>query len=152
MTNNLQKNIRVKAMCLIIHEGRILVADGDSMKSGVRPIVPSNFYRVLGGSLNFDESAEEGVRREIREELNSEIENLEKLDVIENHFTYAGERGHEIVFLFKGTLSRTELTKQDVIHIIEDTYEFDAVWVPIEKILNKEVTLYPEADYNKLLK
>ncbi len=138
-------------MCLIIDSGRVLVADGDSMKSSTRPIVPSDFYRVLGGGVNFDESAEEGVRREIREELNSEIEGLEKLDTIENRFTYAGERGHEIAFLYKGTLSRKELTKQDTVRVLEDSYEFNAVWVPIDQILNGKKPLYPPTDYKKFL-
>ena len=136
-------------MCLITDGKRVLVANGDSMKSATRPIVPSHFYRVLGGSLNFGEKVGDGVRREIREELGSEIEDLVKLDVIENHFTYAGERGHEIVFLFKGKLARKELEEQEIVHIIEDTYEFDAVWVPISELLTGAMPLYPALDYKK---
>ena len=139
-------------MCLIVDDGRVLVADGDTLKSSSRPIVPSPFYRVLGGSLNFDESAEEGVRREIREELGSEIENLKKIDVIENRFTYADERGHEIVFLFKGTLVRKELHNQSMVHVVDEGYEFDAVWVPIEKLLKGDKPLYPPYEYEKVLK
>ncbi len=143
------KKIRVKAMCLIIHNQKVLVADGDTFKSNVRHVVPGHFYRVLGGSMNFQETSEQSVRREIREELGSEIDNLEKLDVIENHFIYAGEQDHEIVFLFKGRLARKELTEQNVIHIVEDSYEGDAVWVPIEEMLKGDRPLYPTTDYKK---
>ncbi len=74
-----QAPIRVKAMCLFISAGKVLVANGKSLKSrrGDVVVVPGNFYRAIGGSLNFSETSIEGVRREIREELESEIEDLE---------------------------------------------------------------------------
>jgi 8-oxo-dGTP pyrophosphatase MutT (NUDIX family) len=143
------QKIRVKAMCLLIHGDKALVMDGDTFKSKVRLVVPGHFYRVLGGSMNFQETSEEGVRREIREELGGEIDNLEKLDVIENNFMYAGEQNHEIVFLFKGSPTRKELTELNVIHIVEDSYEGDAVWIPIKELLNGEKPLYPSTDYKK---
>jgi ADP-ribose pyrophosphatase YjhB (NUDIX family) len=143
---NPEPKIKVKAMCLIIRDGKTLVAVGHDK------VTSQDFYRVLGGSLNFFETSEEGVRREIREELKSELEDLKLLDVVENIFTYEGTKGHEVVFVYSGNLSRNELYDQDVIHIIEDTYEFDAEWASIEKILNKEVPLYPALDWSKFLK
>ncbi len=145
------QKIKIKAMCLFIHNQKVLVADGDSIKSKTSFVVPSHFYRVLGGSMNFQETSEQCIKREIKEELNSEIDDLEKLDVIENHFVYAGKEDHEIAFLFKGTLARKELTEQDIIHIVDEKYEFDAVWVPIEELLNEEKPLYPSTDYKKYL-
>jgi len=140
--------IRVKAMCLLVHDNRVLVADANTQKGkeGGRKVVPGNFYRVPGGSINFDETAEDGVRREIREELQSEIENLERIDVV----TYAGEKGHEIVFLFKGQLAKKELCEKDSIHIDEDEYEFDARWIPIDELLSRNAPLYPALDYKNL--
>lgn len=138
--------IKIKAMCLFTRDGKTLVSKGrDTMKG-------EDFYRVLGGSINFFETAEEGVRREIREELHSEMNNLKLLNVVENIFTYEGNRGHEIVFLYSGNLSREELYGKKSIHIIEETREFDAVWIPIEKILKKEIRLYPAFNYSKFLK
>jgi len=155
MSSNPQAGkIRVKAMCLIVHDGKVLVADGDTLQSSSpdRRVVPSSFYRVLGGSLEFQETVEQGVRREIREELNSEIENLEQLGVVENIFTYAGEPGHEIVFLYKGDLAKRELYEKDRWHVVEDGYEFDAVWVPAEQVLNGSKPLYPVFDYATILR
>jgi ADP-ribose pyrophosphatase YjhB (NUDIX family) len=145
--------IRLKAMCLLVHDNRVLVGDANTFKgtTGGRKIVPGNFYRVLGGSVDFDETAENGVRREIREELKSEIENLEQVDVVESLFTYAGEKCHEIVFLFKGQLAKKELCEQESIHIDEDEYEFDARWIPIDELLNGDTPLYPALDYKSLL-
>ena len=145
-----EQMIKVKAMCLLIQDGFVLVADGATLKSKVRKVVPQNFYRVLGGSFNFDESAEEAVRREIMEEAGVEIEDLTFLKVVENRFIYAGEVGHEIVFLFKGApKSRMDTTK--IVHIDEGTYEGDAVWVTIPDLLEGTKPLYPELDYTPFL-
>ena len=140
-------------MCLLVHEGRVLVADGNTLrgKEGMREIVPGNFYRVLGGSMNFGERAEDAVRRELREELDCEIENLTLLKVVENHFEYAGEQGHEIVFLFSRSVSNAELTKVDTIHVDETDYEFDARWVKFEDILTGATPLKPGLDYASFL-
>jgi len=143
--------IKVKAMCLLMLDGHVLVADGNSLTSTVRAVVPGNFYRVLGGSMDFDEDAETTVRREVREEINMEIENLERLDVVENRFTYADERGHEVIFLYKGTPEKKEWDMSKPLHIVEDTYEFDAVWVPIPDILTGDKPLYPALDYREYL-
>lgn len=65
-------------MCLISHAGKVLVADGDTMrsKSPDKPVIPSHFYGVLGGSIDFAEKTEDAVRREIREELHAEVIDL----------------------------------------------------------------------------
>ncbi|HEY4506156.1 MAG TPA: NUDIX domain-containing protein [Candidatus Paceibacterota bacterium] len=149
----MKDQIKVKAMCLLENDGKYLVANAETLKGDPtrRRIVHGKFYRALGGSLNFYETAEEGVRREIREELNSEIENLELLDVVENLFVYAGEQGHEVVFLFKGNLADKSLHGKQSVHILEDGYEFDAVWIPREKLVGKDKPLYPTADYSKYL-
>ena len=148
-----EKQIRVKAMCLLEHDGRVLVADAETLKSTRenRETIPGVFYRVLGGGMNFSESAEECVRREIREELDSEIDNLKFLDVIENRFKYGGEHGHEIVFLFSGTLTEKNLLEQEAIHILDDGYEFDAVWVSKEKLTSGEKPLYPKTNYDRFI-
>ena len=144
---------RVKAMCLIIHDGKVLVADGDTLrsKSDARPVVPSPFYRVLGGSIDFAEKTEDAVRREIREELNAEITDLEFVTAIENIFVYAGEQGHEIAFLYKGQITDESILSQKKVHIDEPDYEFDAVWVPFEQILKGDKPLYPVFDYRSVL-
>ena len=101
--------------------------------------------------MDFQETSEDAVRREIQEELGSEIENLERLDVIENFFVHDGEDRHDIVFLFKADLSRKELYGQKSIHVEETNYEFDTVWVPVSRILAGEVPLYPKLDWSRFL-
>ncbi len=140
-----KEKIKLKAMCLFVHKGKVLVAKGSDDLNGKK------FYRVVGGSVEFFETAEQGVRREIREELLSEIENLKFLDIVENLFTFEGKRGHEVVFLYIGDLAKKELYEQKTIRIIEPAWEIEAEWIPIEEILSGKMPLYPEYDYKKVL-
>lgn len=137
------EKIMVKAMCLIEHEGKLLLC------KNYNKVKKETFFRVVGGTVNFGEKCEEAVRREIKEELNSKIENLHFIAVIENIFTYEGEEGHEIVFLYKGDLSNKEIYKKKIIYI-PDAEDFPAEWVPISDILEGKVKLYPVFNYRKL--
>ncbi len=144
MDDKENNRIRIKVMCVITDGNRVLAGHGrDNVKN-------EDFYRVLGGNMEFGETSEEGVRREIREELNSEIEDLKFLDVVENTFTYKGKPGHEIIFLFRGTLADKEIYKRAKIHIVEDGYEFDAEWVLLKDVRAGRTRLYPEYDYSKV--
>ncbi len=145
MKNNSQnKRIAVKVICIIEHDGRLLLDKGyDKIKN-------ETFFRIIGGSVNFGEKAEEALRREMREELNSEIENLQFLKVIENIFIYEGEKGHEIAFLYKGDLSNKEIYKKDFVHVLDDVEGLPAEWVPISDILEEKIIFYPSFDYKQL--
>src|SRR3989338_5403984 len=144
MKNKINNRIRIKVMCMITDGDRVLAVHGRDNVKG------EDFYRVLGGSMQFGETSEEGVRREIREELNSEIEDLKFLDVVENTFVYKGKPGHEIIFLFQGTLADKEIYKKAKIHIAEEEYEFDAEWVFLKDVRAGTARLYPEYDYSKI--
>jgi ADP-ribose pyrophosphatase YjhB (NUDIX family) len=140
-----EKEITIKALCIFHKDGKILVSKHfDKAKN-------ESFYRLLGGSVNFSETSETGIRREIQEELLSDVENLELIKIIENIFIYEGKKGHEISFLYKGDLVRKELYSQNPIHVIEETYEFDAEWIDLNDILTEKIPLYPIFDYKTFL-
>lgn len=129
-------------------DGKTLVAKGfDEKKNEV-------FYRGIGGSVNFRETSQDAMNREVKEELGCAIENLRLIDVAENIFTFNGEDRHQIIFLYTGNLTDEALYEQDKIHIVEPSYEFDAEWIPIENILNGKALLYPSINwadiFNKL--
>ena len=141
---NLTKNkkIAIKALLVIKHKGKLLLNKGqDSVKK-------ETFYRFVGGSVKFGETAEKALRREIKEELNSEIENLKFLRVIENIFTYEGEKCHEIIFLYQGDLANKDIYQKEKIPI--DVNGFPAEWVSISDILEGKIILYPTFNYKQL--
>jgi ADP-ribose pyrophosphatase YjhB (NUDIX family) len=133
-------------MCIFHHNGKILASkDFDNVKE-------QYYYRVLGGSVEFQESYEEAIRREIIEEIGSEIDNLKLMQVLENIFVCLGKKGHEIVFLYAGELKDKKLHEQEIIPIVENTYTVNAEWVPIENVFNGDIPLYPPFDYEKTFK
>jgi len=135
---------KVKVMCLFNKNGKTL-----SARCGDPASEDGLFYRVLGGSLEMGESIEEGVRREIQEELLSGIENLQFIKVIENRFVYQGLPGHEIVFVYSGDLVRKELYEVDEFETTDnpnthDSYKFTAEWISVEDVLSGKKVLYPD--------
>ena len=79
--------IRPLAICVFRNKDRILVFEGYD------PIKKQSFYRPLGGGIEFGEYGEEAVRREIMEELHTEIEDLSYLGMLENVFVFNGTPG-----------------------------------------------------------
>lgn len=144
-----QKNnsiIAIKAIGVFVHDGKTLASKGFDEKKG------ETFCRGIGGSVHFRETSRDAMKREVREELGCEVENLKLVDVVENIYTLNGEDKHQIIFLYTGDLSNKDLYKQDKIHIIEPHSEFDAEWIPIDDILNRKIILYPSMDWAKIFK
>lgn len=139
------QTIVTKSVCLFVHDGKTLAS------KGFDDVANKHFYRVLGGTVNFLETGEQAIRREIQEELHTDIAGLTLLEVIENIFTYKGNRGHQNVFLYSGTLAREELSQQKTIHIVDGQHEFDAEWIAIDDVVAGRIQLYPEFDYKKYL-
>ncbi len=138
-------HIRVKAMCVFMHEGKMLASRGLDRKSG------KVFYRLLGGGVEFGESSEQAVRREMIEEVQSEILNLSFVTVVENIFEFEEIRGHEVVFIFKGDLARRELYDLPVFTFYEGENEQEAEWVDADEIISGRSILYPSTDYSQIL-
>lgn len=130
--------IRVTVMALIRNGERILVQEGyDRVKD-------ETFYRPLGGGADHGESAEQALRREIREELGAELTEVRLLRVIENIFTLEGRAGHEIVFLFEAKLADGALYESERLAAHElGQGDFEAVWKPVADFVEGGQILYP---------
>jgi 8-oxo-dGTP pyrophosphatase MutT (NUDIX family) len=130
--------IRPLAICVFRNKDRILVFEGYD------PIKKQSFYRPLGGGIEFGEYGEEAVRREIMEELHTEIKDLSYLGMLENVFVFNGTPGHEIVMVYDGVLLNSGLYDQSVISVIEANGEdIRAVWKNLDEFGAGKSILYP---------
>ena len=59
----------------------------------------NSFFRLIGGHIEFGETAIEALKREFKEETDQEIININSIGVFENIFFYKGEEQHEFVSL-----------------------------------------------------
>ena len=131
--------VRPLALVLVRRDdGAILAAPGfDHVKQ-------QRFYRPLGGEIEFGERAVDTARRELREEIGAEVTDVLLLGTLENLFTYQGQQGHELIWLYEARLADEALYGRDVILADESGAKFEAHWVPIETFRRGEAPLYPD--------
>ena len=136
----MENRIRPIAICVFRNQDRILVFEGyDKVKD-------ETFYRPLGGGIEFGETAEETVRREIMEEINAEVGELRYLGTLENKFSFDGAAGHEIVQVYDGVLKESGLYEQAVIvgHEAEIDESFNVYWKDLNEFGEGKSILYPD--------
>ncbi len=100
---------------------------------------PDGYHRLIGGSVEFGESHREAIVREVREELSAEIADLTYLGAVESIFAIDGAPGHEMVFLYTGTLHPApaelggSLTESDgaVMPVVWRAFDDDAEPLPL---------------------
>ncbi|HEX9364367.1 MAG TPA: NUDIX domain-containing protein [Candidatus Dormibacteraeota bacterium] len=130
--------IRPIVLAVIRSEDQILVFRGED------PVKAEVFYRPLGGGIEFGETGETAIRREIREEIGAELVNIRPLGALENIFTYDGGPGHEIVLLFDADLLDTEIYHVEQIAGLEaDGGALTVTWKPLVDFRGGD-RLYPE--------
>jgi len=131
--------MRAVALCLLEHQGRLLLQEFWHEHEHY------HYYRPPGGGIEHGERAGDAVRREMREELDTEIADPELIDVLENIFEYGGETKHEIVFLFRARVLDDRITSVPELQLLDNTYNFRAVWKPLQELIRQDVMLYPVA-------
>jgi 8-oxo-dGTP pyrophosphatase MutT (NUDIX family) len=129
--------IRVIAICVFRNGDRILASEGfDSIKQQL-------FYRPLGGTIEFGESSQETIHRELIEEIKAEVTDLHYLGLLENVFIYEAEKGHEIIIVYDGQFVDRSLYEKAVIHGDETGSPIRAVWVDLNTVGPGRPPLYP---------
>jgi len=86
----------------------------------------SGYIRTVGGKVMLNETSEEAIKREIIEEIGMEVINLTLCSVVENLYTKATEKVHEICFVYRiGDIFESVIPEGFVEVPIEDIDKFD---------------------------
>jgi 8-oxo-dGTP pyrophosphatase MutT (NUDIX family) len=131
------QRIRPLAICVFHHCGRILVTEVPD------PIEQRCGFRPLGGGIEFGETSAATVVREIREELDCEVVDLQLLGTLENIFTYLDAPHHEIVQIYDGAFADRSLYDRSFLEGREsNSAPFRAYWHGRARF-NEVTPLYP---------
>lgn len=119
----------------------IIINDNDllAMRDETAP-----HYYLPGGRVKLNETAENAIMREIREELEIDAEIVRPLWLSQAYFKedVTHEQFHELCLYFLVDVSRTDLMKRGckfTLHEGHHTHTFE--WLPFEQLKNKY--LYP---------
>lgn len=140
-----QNSIRGKVIGLAKHKDRLLVCEVLNDQGMLKGWCP------LGGGIEFGETAEVALRREIQEELKSDIQIIGDPIVFENIFQHHGIQGHEIVFAFSVHFSDSQIYAKNRFQILEARGSAHWVeWIEIERFKKGEHILFPPNLLEKL--
>lgn len=122
--NNKNQKIEVILRLIIRRGNEILLTKNKS----------EGFFFFPGGHLEFGETVEEGIQRELREELDTKAKSHEFVGAVENIFEEEGETHHEINLVFKAEIEDPHDNSQ------EDHIDFH--FKPIGEL--KDINMLPE--------
>lgn len=130
---------RIRAIVLgLIQDGlRLFVSEGFD------PVKQETFYRALGGGIEFGETSLEALKREFREELQTELTNIHYLGCLENLFTYDGKPGHELVQLYRCDFVDQTFYQKEQIPFLEGDQTCTAYWIERDRFQSGELRLVP---------
>ena len=133
-----QGEIRVLALGLIQDGERVFISEGyDQVKQ-------QNFYRAMGGGVDFGETSHDALQREFQEEIQAELTNIRYLGCLENLFSFNGKQGHEILFVYKCDFVDPKFYQLEQIIFAEGERQKKALWVEVSRFKSGELLLVPE--------
>jgi 8-oxo-dGTP pyrophosphatase MutT (NUDIX family) len=132
-----RKRIRPIALALIEDRGRILVS------RGIDEVKQEEFFRPLGGGIEFGEPGEAAIVREIREELGADLVEVSYAGTLENIFVFNGDPGHELIMIYRGRLADPSLYSQTRVMAHEGSRPFEAEWLQVDEVRRAGLRLYP---------
>ena len=137
--------IRAIATCIFKKNDSILVCEGfDEFNH-------EYYYRPIGGGIEYGETSSNALKREVYEEIGAKITNVKFLGAIENIFTYNGDLGHEIVFVYDAEFVDKSFYERPSFMGCEDNgVPFKLYWKPICDFKNGKILLVPKELLNLL--
>lgn len=133
-----QETIRVLSLGIVKQDDRILLSQGFD------PSKQQNFYRALGGGVNFGETSREALVREFQEEIQAEITNIKYLGCLENIFIFNDKQGHEIIQIYQCDFVDRRFYQTEVIRFREADREKTALWLDIRQCKSGQLRVVPE--------
>jgi 8-oxo-dGTP pyrophosphatase MutT (NUDIX family) len=125
--------IEPKASLVVVSKGKVLLSKAKD----------DSFVRPPGGHIEYFESSKAAVKREIKEEMGSGVNNLKLEKVIENLFYFEGKRSHDIYFIYSGSLTKKDLYKKSVISGDENGKLKRFYWITIGEIVKGKEKIVP---------
>jgi ADP-ribose pyrophosphatase YjhB (NUDIX family) len=131
--------IKTKALCIFRYQDKVLLSQGyDPSKDEI-------YFRPIGGGIEFGETSTQAIAREVLEEIQQQICKTKLLGVLENLFTFDGQQGHEIVFVYEAEFIDSHIYKQHHIQGCETNgHTYIAQWLSREKIALNQYPVYPK--------
>lgn len=104
------------------------------------------FYKLIGGGIEENEKPQEALKREIKEELNSDINILSEFVVIEEKLRYKGIERHIKAYIFEAEFKDLKDYNflQKFIYSPEGKFLSIAMWKSLEEIQEEKIELYPK--------
>jgi len=105
-----------------------------------------DFWSFPGGRAEFGEEATETLKREMREEIDADVEVIRLLWFVENFFNYAGMNYHEIALYFLMRLPETHKFMVDSGPFLgqEEQVELTFQWFPNDSDVLAKLPLFPK--------
>ena len=111
-----------------------------------------DFWSFPGGRAEIGETFADTLIREMKEELNEEVEVIRLLWVVENFFVYAQKNYHEICFYYLMQLPERSpyLSKSTSFYGVEGDFDLEFNWFPIDSDALMKLPLLPSFLQNSL--
>ncbi|WP_232824201.1 DNA mismatch repair protein MutT [Paraliobacillus zengyii] len=101
--------------------------------------------------MEYGETSSNELKREVLEEIGANITDVKFSGAIENIFTYNGDLGYEIVFVYDAEFVDKSFYEKPSFFGCEDNgVPFKVYWKPISDFKNEKILLVPEELLNLL--